>query len=68
MAVSALVSEPPAYQWTVTKSMTSVTWDSTVWFQSPGSPSPVMPSGQLPGAVRTAPILTVGSTAFIAAA
>lgn len=48
------------------KSIAPATADSTVWFQSAESPAPTMPSGQSPGVVSTAPILIVGSTAFIA--
>src|SRR3954451_13699565 len=57
---------PPGYQCTSTKSIFEPAMLSTVLFHGPGSPPAVMPSGQLPGMVRTAPILTVGSTAFIA--
>ena len=58
-------SEPGfcGYQCTMTKSITEPHCASTLLFQSGD-----WPSGQLPGAVNTAPILIVGSMAFIAAA
>src|SRR5689334_2823995 len=58
--------EPPGYQCRITKSTEGPAIDSTTWFQVPASPPATMPSGQLPGVVSTAPILTVGSTAFMA--
>src|SRR5579859_1551310 len=59
---------PPGYQCTMTKSMADPAMESTVLFQSALSPLATAPSGQLPGVVSTAPILMVGSTAFIAEA
>src|SRR5690242_14775038 len=68
-AVSAPATpELPGYQCTITKSIAGPAADSTVLFQSALSPEPTTPSGQFPGSVSTAPILIVGSTAFIALA
>ncbi len=57
---------PPGYQWTMTKSIELAAMESTVLFQSALSPGAFSVSGQPPGVVSTAPIFTVGSTAFIA--
>ena len=54
------------YQCTITKSIAGPAMESTALFQSALSPLATTPSGQLPGSVSTAPILIVGSTAFIA--
>src|SRR5215472_5393707 len=65
-AVAAPV--PLGYQCTMAKSIAEPAIESTVRFQSAESPLASTPSGQLPGSVSTAPILMVGSTAFIAEA
>src|SRR5437899_889670 len=54
------------YQCTMAKSTAEPAMERTVRFQSAVSPLFSTPSGQLPGRVSTAPILIVGSTAFIA--
>ncbi len=60
------VLDPPGYQCTITKSTYGPAIDSTVWFQFAASPAATIASGQFAGVVSIAPILMVGSAAFIA--
>src|SRR5579884_1556118 len=57
---------PCAYQCATTKSTEEQAIGNTVSFQGCGEEALVCPSGQLPGAVSTSPVLMVGSTAFMA--